>query len=95
MSKAGKGKPKSAETKARMSAAAKGKLKGPMSDSEKLKRSVALQGRESPNKGNRFLLTTDQKAKISASNKRRVLSTETKHKIAEGLMRYQEGKQLT
>ena len=94
MSIAGKGKQKSAETKMKMSIAATGKSNGPMSDNEKLKRSVALRGRESPNKGNRYILTTSQKAKISASNKRRILSPETKLKIAEGLRRYQKSKQV-
>ena len=40
-----RGQKRSEETKLKMSLAAKGKLKGPMSDKEKLKRSVALKGK--------------------------------------------------
>jgi len=85
MSAAGKGKHKSDETKLKMSVAASGKLKGPMSDKTKNKLSVLNTGKPSPNKGNHYNLTTEQKAKISENNKKRVYTDETRAKIAAGV----------
>jgi hypothetical protein len=85
MSKAGKGRPKSEETKLKMSLSARGKLKGPMSVETKNKLSEKNAGKPSPNKGNRYNLTEDQKGKISESNKKRVYSDETRAKIAAGV----------
>lgn len=85
MSAASKGKAKSLEHAQNISKGLTGYKRGPMSDGEKLKRSVTLKGKESPNKGNRYSLTTEQKAKISESNRRRVLSSETKAKISASL----------
>lgn len=85
MSAAGKGRPKSDETKLKMSMAASGKLKRPMSDETKNKLSVLNTGKTSPNKGNRYNLTTEQKAKISENNKKRVYTDETRAKIAAGV----------
>ena len=87
MSVASKGKAKSLEHGLNISRGLTGFKRGPMSENEKLKRSVAMQGRESPNKNNRYSLTTEQKAKISESNRKRVLSPETRAKIAAGVKR--------
>lgn len=85
MSLASKGKSKTIEHAKHISEGLTGIVRGPMSDAGKLKRSMTLKGRESPNKGNRYSLTTEQKEKISESNRRRVLSHETKAKIAASL----------
>lgn len=66
----------------KISKALTGYKRGPMNDEQKLKRSVALKGKESPNKGNRYTLTEEQRAKISESNKKRIVSLETKAKIS-------------
>lgn len=87
MSSAAKGKPKTEETRAKMSTAAKGKSKGPMSNEEKLKRSLALKGRPSHKKGKKAgpQHTLESKAKIAESNRRRVYSDETRAKISAGV----------
>lgn len=83
----GPGAIRSDTTKAKMSAALKGKPKGPMSESEKLKRSIALKGRPSHKKGKKAgpQHTLESKAKIAESNRRRIYSEETRAKISAGV----------
>lgn len=83
----GHGAVRSDETRAKMSAAAKGKPKGPMSEDQKLKRSNTQKGRPSHKKGKKFgpQHTAESKAKIAESNKRRGCSAETREKIAAGV----------
>jgi len=88
---------RSKETRAKMSAAAKGKLKGPMSDAEKLKRSIAAKGKPSHKKGKKSgpQHTAESKAKIAESNRRRGCSEETKAKISAGVKQANTKKLLT
>lgn len=83
----GNGAIRSLETRTKMSAVAKGKPKGPMSEEEKLKRSIALKGRPSHKKGKKTgpQHTAESKAKIAESNRRRGCSAETRAKIAAGV----------
>jgi hypothetical protein len=83
----GNGAIRSAETRAKMSASAKGKLKGPMSEEQKLKRSTALKGKNTHRKGKvgEYKHTKESKAKIAESNRRRIYSEETRAKIAAGV----------
>ena len=92
LSLAGKGRVFTQEHKDKISKALKGKPKGPMSDSEKLKRSVANKGMVSPNKGNKgkYKHSSEAKAKISENNRRRGISEETKRRISEGVKRRNE-----
>jgi hypothetical protein len=92
MSLASKGKKKSKEHASNISAGLKGKLKGPMSEEQKLKRSTKLKGKVSPNLGNagKYNHSNEAKQKIIESNKRRVVSDETKAKIAAGVKLAQE-----
>jgi hypothetical protein len=69
----------------KISNALKGLKRRPMSDETKNKLSVLNTGRPSPNKGNRYQLTPEQKAKISENNKKRVYTDETRAKIAAGV----------
>ena len=85
MSIAGKGRLKSEDHKNKISEANKGKSKGPMSDVVKKKIAESMSGRTSPNKGNKYQLTAAQRAKISEANRKRVVSDETKAKIAASL----------
>jgi hypothetical protein len=90
MSIASKGRPKSDETKLKMSLATKGRPKGPMKEETKLKIAATSKGKPSQKKGKISgpQHTTDSKAKIAESNKRRIYSQETKDKIAAGLRAY-------
>jgi hypothetical protein len=92
MSMASKGKKKTKEHAANISAKLKGKPKGPMSDEQKLKRSNKLKGKVSPNLGNagKYKHSDKAKQKIIESNKRRVVSPETKARIAAGVKLSQE-----
>jgi hypothetical protein len=83
----GSGAVRSIETKAKMSAAAKGKLKGPMSKENKLKISLGLKGKVSHKKGKKTgpVHTAESKQKIANSNRSRGCSAETKAKIAAGV----------
>jgi hypothetical protein len=92
MSLASKGKKKSKEHASNISAGLKGKLKGPMSEEQKLRRSTKLKGKASPNLGNagKYKHSNEAKQKIIESNKRRVVSAETKAKIAAGVKLAQE-----
>jgi hypothetical protein len=85
MSEARKGMPKSEDHKKNIANALRGMKKEPMKEEVKQKISSKLKGKESPNKGNRFSLTDEQRAKISESNRRRKLSPETRAKIAASL----------
>lgn len=87
MSAASKGKKKTKEHAANISAGLKGKPKGPMSEEQKLKRSTKLKGKVSPNLGNagKYKHSNEAKQKIIESNKRRVVSPETKVRIAAGV----------
>lgn len=69
----------------KISKALTGYKRGQMSDEEKYKRSIANKGKPSPNKGNTYNLTAEQRAKISEANKKRKLSPETKAKISASL----------
>ncbi len=85
MSISSKGKSKSKEHASNISKALQGYKRGKMSNSEKQRRSDALKGRESPNKGNKYNLTVEQREKISVANSKRKLSDETKAKISASL----------
>lgn len=87
MSAAKSGKKKPAGFGEKISAALKGKPKGPMSEEQKLQRSNTLKGRPSHKKGKKFgpQHTAESKAKIAESNRRRSCSAETKEKIAAGV----------
>ena len=92
MSVASKGKPKTKEHAANISVGLKGKSKGPMSEEQKLKRSAKLKGRVSPNLGNtgNYKHSDEAKQKIIESNKKRIVSEETKARIAAGVKLAQE-----
>ena len=91
-----KGKTATAETRAKMSIASKGRPKGPMSDEQKLKRSLTQKGRPSHKKGKIAgpQHTPESKAKIAESNRRRAYSQETKDKIAAGVRAANERRKL-
>lgn len=74
-----------AEHNAKISSALQGLVRGPMSETERKKRSAANKGKSSPNKGNSYKLTEEQKQKISEANRKRTLSPETRAKIAASL----------
>lgn len=83
----GSGAIRSVETRAKMSAAAKGKSKSPMSKELKNQISDKLKGRPSHKKGKKVgpQHTLESKAKIAESNRRRGCSAETKERIAAGV----------
>ena len=83
----GHGAIRSNVTKAKMSAAAKGKPKGPMSEELKQRISNKLKGRNMHRKGKvgEYKHTDEAKKKIAASNRRRIYSDETRAKIAAGV----------
>jgi hypothetical protein len=83
----GNGSIRSAETRAKMSASAKGKSKGPMSEELKQQISNKLKGKNTHRKGKvgEYKHTEESKAKIAESNRRRVYSEETRAKIAAGV----------
>ena len=83
----GHGAVRSIETKEKMSAAAKGKLKGSMSEVVKRQISNSLKGKPSHKKGKIIgpQHTLESKAKISESNRKRIYSEETRAKISEGV----------
>jgi hypothetical protein len=83
----GNGAIRSLETRAKMSASAKGKPKGPMSAELKQQISNKLKGRPSHKKGKVAgpQHTPESKQKIIESNKRRVYSEETREKISAGV----------
>jgi len=83
----GNGAIRSMETRAKMSASAKGKLKGPMSEELKQQISSKLKGKNTHRKGKigEYKHTIEAKAKIAESNRRRIYSAETRAKIAAGV----------
>ena len=87
MSLAGKGKKKPNGFGEKISAALKGKPKGPMSEELKQRISSKLKGRPSHKKGKKSgpQHTPESKAKIAESNRRRIYSAETRAKIAIGV----------
>ena len=87
MSLAGKGKKKPNGFGEKISAALKGKPKGPMSEELKQQISSKLKGRPSHKKGKKVgpQHTPESKAKIAESNRRRIYSAETRAKIAAGV----------
>lgn len=87
MSLASKGKKKTKEHASNISAGLLGKTKSPMPEEVKKKISATLKGKESPNLGNagKYKHSNEAKQKIIESNKRRVVSPETKARIAAGV----------
>jgi hypothetical protein len=86
MSLAGKGKKKPDGFGEKISAALKGKPKGPMSEENKLKISQSTKGKSKPKKkSGKYKHTIEARAKISESNKKRIYSEETRAKISEGV----------
>ena len=83
----GNGAIRSIETRAKMSAAAKGIPKGPMSEELKQQISNKLKGRNMHRKGKvgEYKHSDEAKEKIAGSNRRRIYSDETKAKIAAGV----------
>ena len=83
----GNGAIRSPETRAKMSASAKGKPKGPMSEELKQQISSKLKGKNTHRKGKigEYKHTLESKAKIAESNRRRIYSAETRAKIAAGV----------
>ena len=78
----GNGAIRSAETRAKMSASAKGKPKGPMSEELKQQISSKLKGKNTHRKGKigEYKHTLESKAKIAESNRRRIYSAESVQK---------------
>ena len=93
----GHGASRSKETRAKMSAALKGKSKGPMSNSEKLKRSLSAKGKPSHKKGKISgpQHTIESKAKIAESNRTRGVSNETRARISDGVRAAHQRRRLT
>ena len=87
MSLAGKGKKKPNGFGEKISAALKGKPKGPMSEELKQQISSKLKGKNTHRKGKigEYKHTLESKAKIAESNRRRIYSAETRAKIAAGV----------
>lgn len=83
----GNGAIRSIETRAKISASAKGKTKGPMSEELKQQISNKLKGRNTHRRGKsgEYKHTNEAKEKIAESNRRRIYSAETRAKIAAGV----------
>ena len=85
-----KGRKHSAETKAKRSAALKGREKAPRSEETKQKISNTLKGKVPWNKGRKH--SAETKRKMSRSQRGKVTSEETKRKISEAVKRYRNSK---
>jgi hypothetical protein len=96
LSKASKGKPKSKEHAVNISKGLTGYKRGPMPESEKLKRSIAAKGKPSHLKGKKSgqIYSEERRANIAESNRRRGVSEETKAKIAATLKAKNETKRV-
>jgi hypothetical protein len=79
------------ETRSKISAANKGRKLGPMSEEDKLKRSLKLKGRPSPTKNTK--LSEEHRRKISESNKGRKCPKTEEHRRK--LSEANEGKKLS